>query len=275
MTDVPSSPLVPAAERWGALLGGWGVPADILERAPESPWTHEPSRFAVDEHLDRTGVSARWGREVLPPVGGTVLDVGCGGGRASLALVPPANEVIGVDTSGAMLDHYLAAAARAGVARRTIHGAWPDVAGLAPHADLVVCHHVAYNVSDIVPFLWALTDHARLAVVLEIPTVHPMSAWAPAWRHFWGVERPAGPTSDDLVAVLRELGLEPEHTTSPRRPVAGDDAGQEQLVRIARRRLCLSAERDRELADWLERHPPPWADTMATIRWPGAAQPIA
>lgn len=275
MDEVLPTPSFPAAERWSHLLDGWGVPAHILEQAPESPWTHEPSRFAVDDRLDRNDVSARWAREVVPPVGGTVLDVGCGGGRASLALVPPANEVIGVDRSGAMLDAYLVAAGRVGVARRTIHGSWPDVADLAPSADVVVCHHVAYNVTDIVPFLWALTDHARLAVVMEIPTVHPMSAWAPAWRHFWGVERPAGPTSDDLLAVLRELGLDPEHTTAPRRPAASDDVSPAQLVATARRRLCLTAERDGELADWLAHHPPPWADTMATIRWPGAAQPIA
>ena len=113
-----------------------------------------------------------------------------------------------------MLDQFLSAASDVGVARRTIHGTWPEVAAYTPAADLVVCHHVAYDIGDIVPFLWALTDHPRLAVVLEIPTVHPMSAWAPAWQHFWGVERPAGPTSDDLVAVLHEMGLDPEHTTT-------------------------------------------------------------
>jgi SAM-dependent methyltransferase len=275
VTDVPALPVFPAAERWADLLAGWGVPAHILVQATESPWSHDPARFVVDDDLDRDEVSTRWAREVLPPVGGTVLDVGCGGGRASLALVPPANEVIGVDSSAAMLDLYLDAAAELGVARRTIHGSWPDVADLAPYADVVVCHHVAYNVADIVPFVSTLTEHARLAVVLEIPTVHPMSAWAPAWRHFWGVERPAGPTSDDLVAVLREIGLDPESTTSPRRPASADDMGQAQLVRIARRRLCLSADRERELTDWLAHHPLPWSDTMATIRWPGAAQPIA
>ena len=270
MSDGPAGPSSLAAERWAALLAGWGVPPSILDQAPEPPWQHDVTRFTVDLTLDRDDVSARWAREVLPPVGGTVLDVGCGGGRASLSLVPPATELIGVDASGAMLDQFLIAATHAGVARRTIHGAWPDVAAYTPAADVVVCHHVAFNVEDIVPFVWALTDHARLAVVLEIPTVHPMSAWAPAWRHFWGLERPAGPTSDDLLAVLHEMGLDPEHTTSARRPSSADEVAN--LVPVARRRLCLSPDRDRELGDWLAEHPPPWADTMATIRWPGAAE---
>ena len=268
----PSLPAFPAAERWADLLAGWGVPRHILEQASESPWTHDRTRFRVDGDLLRHSVSAEWARQVVPPIGGTVLDVGCGGGRASLALVPPANELVGVDTSGAMLDDYLAAASAAGVARRTIHGAWPDVAPHAPVADVVVCHHVAFNVADIAPFLVALTGHARLAVVLEVPTVHPMSAWAPAWRHFWGIERPHGPTSDDLLAVIDELGLLPESTTSARRALSDFENDPAKLVPVARRRLCLPVERDAELAEWLGEHPPPWPDTMATIRWPGAAE---
>lgn len=248
------------------------MPQQILDRAAESPWSHDPARFTVDDSLDRNETSARWAREVLPPLGGTVLDVGCGGGRASLPLVPPATELIGVDASGTMLDEYLAAAARVGVARRTIHGLWPDVAVHTPAADVVVCHHVAYNVVDIVPFLWALTDHARLAVVLEIPTVHPMSAWAPGWRHFWGVERPVGPGSDNLLTVAREMGLDPEVITSPRGRASGYESDPATLVPVARRRLCLPIERDGELSEWLAAHPPSWADTMATFRWPGAAE---
>ena len=58
-----------AAGRWAELLGGWGLPQAILDQAPESPWGHEPRRFAVDETPDRDTTSARWAREVLPPDG--------------------------------------------------------------------------------------------------------------------------------------------------------------------------------------------------------------
>lgn len=259
-----------AASRWAEQLLGWGLPDWIVAQASESPWGHDSRRFAVDDTLDRDSTSARWAREVLPPTGGTVLDVGCGGGRASLVLVPPANELIGVDRSGAMLDEFVDAAGRAGVARRTMHGSWPDVAPHTPGADVVVCHHVLYDVADVVPFVFALTDHARLAVVVEIPTVHPMSAWTPAWRHFWDIARPEGPTADDLIAVLDELGLEPEHTTAPRGPLPRFATDPSQLVPTARRRLCLPPERDAELAAWLADNPLPWTDTVCTIRWPGA-----
>ncbi len=260
-----------AAARWSDQLLGWGLPDWIVDQAPESPWGHDARRFAVDDTVDRDTTSARWAREVLPPTGGTVLDVGCGGGRSSVVLVPPANELIGVDRSGAMLDAFLDAAAGVGAVRRTVHGAWPDVAPQTPGADVVVCNHVLYDVADVVPFVLALTDHARLAVVVEIPTVHPMSVWALAWHHFWGIDRPAGPTVGDLVAVLDELELEPEHTTSPRGPVARFAVDPEHSLVAARRRLCLPAERDAELADWLATNPISWPDTVATIRWPGAS----
>jgi hypothetical protein len=170
-----------------------------------------------------------------------------------------------------MLDEFVHAATVAGVARRTVHGSWPDVAGVTPLADVVVCHHVLYDVMDVNPFVMALTEHAQLAVVVEVPTRHPMSAWSPAFRHFWDLERPDGPTHHDLVGVLDELGLQPEFATSPRPALPAYAADPEVFVPMARRRLCLRADRDDELAAWLDANPLPWPDTVATIRWPGSA----
>ncbi|MCU0261886.1 MAG: methyltransferase domain-containing protein [Ilumatobacteraceae bacterium] len=259
----------PAALRWAERLGEWAVPQHILDQAPVPPWAHDVATFTVDESLDRDTTSARWAREVLPPSGGTVLDVGCGGGRSSLALVPPATELIGVDQSEAMLQAFVEACARAGVARRTVQGRWPDVAPDTPVADVVVCHHVFYNVADLVPFVLALTDHARLAVVVELPPRHPQSALNDAWRHFWGVERPDGPTDADAVAVLREIGLDPEATRSPRGPLARSVSDPAAAVASARRRLCLTPDRDDELAAYLAEHPLVWMSEVTTLRWAG------
>ncbi|TFH20270.1 MAG: class I SAM-dependent methyltransferase, partial [Acidimicrobiales bacterium] len=210
-------------------------------------------------------------RTVLPPDRGSVLDVGCGGGRAAMSLVPPAVRVIGVDQSAAMLAEFTRAAAVVGARSMTIEGRWPDVAVVAPAADVVVCHNVAYNVADIEPFLLALTAHARLAVVLVLPPRHPLTAWNDAWHHFWGLERPTEPTSDDLAEVLAGLGLDAERWDVPRPPLARAAVDTTLRVQSARRRLCLTEDRDGELGAYLDAHEPQWSDTNVVFRWPGSA----
>jgi SAM-dependent methyltransferase len=260
-----------AATRWADRLQRWAIPDEILAQAPVSPWKHDTAMFAVDDTLDRDTPAAEIARAVLPAEGGSVLDVGCGGGRAAVSLVPPAERLIGVDQSRAMLEAFSGAAAASGVHATTVEGRWPDVAAQTPVADVVVCHHVVYNVAEIEPFLLALTEHARLAVVLVLPPRHPLSAWNDAWRHFWGLERPTEPTANDLAEVLAGLGLDAERWDVPRPPLAratADVAGQ---VSSARRRLCLTEDRDAELAAYLDAHEPQWSDTNVVFRWPGAA----
>jgi len=264
-------PVTEAAARWAEGLARWAIPDEILSQAPVSPWQHDTAMFAVDDTLDRNTPAAEIARAVLPNRGGSVLDVGCGGGRAAMSLVPPAEQVIGVDQSAAMLVEFTRAAQAAGVPSTTVEGRWPDVAPLTPAADVVVCHHVAYNVADIEPFLLALTAHARLAVVLVLPPHHPLSAWNDAWRHFWGLERPTEPTADDLAEVLAGLGLEAERRDVPRPPLARATADVATRVPAARRRLCLTEDRDDEIAAYLADHEPTWSDTNVVFRWPGAA----
>ena len=261
-----SVPTDDAARDWAAALAGWAIPDEILAQAPESPWACIPSDFAADRSGTVETPSTPLEREVLP-IGGTVLDVGCGGGRASLALAPPAAHITGVDENPAMLALLTRTARVRGVATSTRLGRWPDVAGAAPIVDVVVCHHVVYNVADIVPFLRALTARARLAVVLELTSHHPQAAWSDAWRHFWGVERPTRPTADDLIALVRALGWAPEVWRHQRR--ADDDPFRDtdRAVRSTVLRLCLTAERAHGVPAYLAEHPLRWSDGLVTIRW--------
>lgn len=260
-----------AVEAWADALAEWAIPQHILDQAPRSPWGHDASMFAVDDTLDRDVVSATVARTVLPPTGGVVLDVGCGGGRAAMSLVPPAERVIGVDQNPAMLAAFTEAAASVGARSMTIQGGWPEVAAETPEADVVTCHHVAYNVADIEPFVMALTAHARLAVVLVLPTVHPRSAWSAAWKHFWDLDRPTRPTSADFAAVLDELGMEAERWEMPRPPLARATSDAQARISNARRVLCLDDDRDEEIAAFLDAHEPDWPSTNSVFRWPGAA----
>src|SRR5947207_8593849 len=122
-----------AADAWAASLAAWSIPEEILAAAPESPWSFPPHLFAAPADAVDTP-SRRRALEALP-VAGRVLDVGCGGGAAALALVPPATHVTGVDSSPAMLKGFASASQNRGVDHPQVEGRWPDQAqGVDPAA---------------------------------------------------------------------------------------------------------------------------------------------
>lgn len=252
-----------AAERWAEQLAAWAIPDEILEAAPESPWGFPVGLFEsrADEVVEQDTPSRRRALEALPD-GGSVLDVGCGAGAGGLALVPRAGRVIGLDEGVDMLEAFAARADAAGVDHTEVEGRWPDVADEVPEADVVVCHNVLYNAPDVEPFVRALDTHARRRVVCELADEHPMVWMGPLWEQFHGLERPTGPTADDALHVLRETGFDPqiERFELPRRPESTD-------VRLVRKRLCLPAERDPEIAEALERMGRPETRTYATLWW--------
>jgi SAM-dependent methyltransferase len=197
--------------------------------------------------------------------GGSVLDVGCGGGAAGVALVPPAARLTGVDVSAAMLANFTASTARIGIPSNAVEGSWPEVAHRVDPADVVVCHHVVYNVSSLVPFLVATADHARRRVVIELSDRHPSSSLNPLWERFWGLSRPQQPSAQLFIDVVREIGFEAV-VSRWERPVEKTTANPEEYVAFVRRRLCLPAGRDAEVAEALASNPAP-AVQMVTVWW--------
>ena len=193
-----------------------------------------------------------------------MLDIGCGGGRAAFGLVPPATHVIGVDHQQEMLDVFADQATQRGISCDTVLGDWPDVSDITATADVVVCHHVFYNVQNLAPFVHALSSHARKRVVVEIPTLHPLSSLSAMWKEFWNLDRPTSPSSLDALAVVRALGydahLEEFVQESGVRPVTNTD------VEFTRIRLCLTADRDTDICAYLESHPVTQRH-LATIWW--------
>lgn len=236
-----TQPAAPA-DRWRAELAAWRIPDEIVAAAPESPYGFPVAMFQPDAEVEDT--PSRQRALTALPDGGTVLDVGCGAGRAGLALVPPAGRLVGVDSSQDMLTAFRAAAAARGVSYEAVSGSWPEVADEVQPADVVVAHHVAYNVPDLAGFALALTDKARHRVVLELTDVHPWVPTNPLWWQFHRLGRPTGPTADLAAAVLREAGLDVAVDRWQRRPHRGDRAT---TVAFVRRRLCLPPERDPEV----------------------------
>lgn len=260
-----------AAERWRHALAEWAIPEDILSAAPESPWGFSVAGFAdraVRQRERPTPGHAR-AREALVD-GGSVMDVGCGGGAATLPLIPPAAQAIGVDESGGMLEFYTDAVLEAGAEVSTIEGRWPDVADRAPVADVVVCQDVVYNVPDLTEFVRALTTHARRRVCVVLPTVHPMSWTSTYWRRLHGIDRPSGPTVDDAVAVIETTGVTVARE-SYTEPTLWSHVDLDDATAHVRKRLCLPAARDAEIRDVLQQDPPPTERDVWVLWWPGSA----
>lgn len=263
-----------AARRWAEELAAWAIPQEIIDAAPESPWGFPPALFgraAAERAAERSGASPSRERaaERLPE-GGSVLDVGSGGGAASLALAPPAGMLVAVDQSAELLASFAGAAARRGVAHQEVESTWPDAAPEVDAADVVVCHHVVYNVADLAPFAAALTSHARHRVVVELTARHPQVALNDLWRRLHGIDRPEGPSAWDAVAVLKDEDVD-VHVEEWERPPLWSEVDRAERVTFARRRLCVGPEHDAEIDALLgpdhERAP----ETVVTLWWEGGA----
>ena len=254
MAIAPTAATGRLAEKWARDLASWAIPDDILAAAAESPWTLPVGVFAKSAETDLAADPGTPSlRRALEPLARprlskahgerTVLDVGAGAGAASLPLVPPATRVIAVDENEHMLEalHDLAGSRQIEV--DTVLGRWPDVAEAVPRAEVVVCHHVLYNVADLVPFVLALDGHARSRVVVEITTPHPLSYLNDLWRQIHGLERPNHPTAGDAVEIIRSLGADAhaEHFSRPSRWSEEDRATR---IVLARRSLCARPEHD-------------------------------
>jgi SAM-dependent methyltransferase len=272
VTDAAGVDGGPAALAWRAALEAWALPAAILAQAPQDPW-----RLPVEPFLAVAGapltISHRRALEALPP-GGRVLDVGAGGGAMSRPLADAGAHVVAVDTAEEML--------AASGAATTVLGRWPDVAPMAGTADVVVCGHVLYNCPDLPAFVRALSAAALGRVVVEITDLHPRVSEEDQalWRHFWQLDRPRGPGWEDAVAVVRELGIRPAVERWERRR-SFHFHSRDDLVAGFRRRLCLPADRDREILEvlgpWLVHEEGRWVITgrargIVTLWWDTGTQ---
>ncbi len=139
----------------------------------------------------------------------TVLDVGAGPGRFSLALAPYVAAVTAVDPSGAMLDICRRQARRQGLVNvACVHGRWEDV-DVEP-ADVAFSSYVLPLVENAPRFLTKLDAAARDRAFLYLGAFSLDAVLDPLWRHFHARPRRPGPTYLDAVDVLKELGARPE-----------------------------------------------------------------
>lgn len=234
-----------ASDRWRRRLLAWAIPDEIRARAPQrDPWGLSVASFVAHAQAvtgDRP--ADRLGREALGD-GGSVLDVGCGGGAATVGLGDAVRHATGVDERADMLAAFSEVMRERGVDHEVVVGRWPDVSDAVPEADVVVSHHVAYNVADLDAYLVSLDARADRRVVLELSSVHPRAWTTPYWQAIHGLDRPDGPTVDDLVAVAVEVGISAEVEVDVRPSMAPED--RDRRLDHLTAHLCLrDDERDR------------------------------
>lgn len=241
-----------AAERWRSELAAWRIPDELLAAIDESPYT-----WPVDLWERRRRLSEQQPEPYtlelirgLLPRHGELIDIGAGTGRASIPLAREGHRVIAVERDPGMAEALRSASNDLDI--EVVEGTWPEAGTDLGDVDVVMSAHVAYDTPDIVPFLSAMVIHARRAVVLELSESHPWADLAPYYRELHNLDRPDGPTVDDLVAVIVEsFGLHP-HVTRWSRPSNMWYENWDELLGFMGPRLVLPRERWPELRKLLE-----------------------
>ncbi|MDQ4069024.1 MAG: methyltransferase domain-containing protein [Actinomycetota bacterium] len=250
----------PAAARWRKL-----VLARLAEMERLQPgrgavgaafWDGRARRYAA-RMTTSTATSDPFHKRLRKATGrrSTVLDVGAGPGRFTLALAPHVAAVTAVDPSRGMLDICRRQARKLGLANVTcVHGRWEEVD--VPPADVAFSSYVLPLVADAPRFLGKLDAAAKDRAFLYLGAFSFDAVFDPLWRHFHGTPRKPGPTYLDAVDVLRELGLSPE-VEVVEVPSRARFKSAAEAAREYRDQLCLpdAPEVRKELrgllADWL------------------------
>lgn len=252
------------ANTWKQDLANWAIPEEILKQAPTPPWIHPVELFQIDpdQELDLTPSS----RAALGGLSKekSVLDIGCGGGKATFELIPEVKIAYGVDHQKVMLEKYQEYAEFKDIKSQTFLGDWPDIENQVPNAEVVLAHHVLYNVAEIENFVDALSEHATRRVVVELPLYHPLTAMNAYWKHFWNIERPTKPTAHEANEIINNLGFK-THFELFQAP-AFKEVPLEKMVEFNRIRLCLPATKDLEILEFTKQQKPE-VRQLATIWW--------
>jgi SAM-dependent methyltransferase len=200
-----------AVKRWNTLIQARAEQMDAayarLGRTSADYWDRRASWFhrVTRDATARDPLFLRLGRE-LPPQA-TVLDVGAGTGRFTLALAPLVQHITAVEPNAAMLDFLRRDAGEEGIAnisfwQTTWQGAPDDL-----QADVVICSHVLYAITEIAPFLAKLRNAARRACFISMRVTPFDEITAHLWKHFHGDERRYPPSAIHVLDVLYEMGI--------------------------------------------------------------------
>ena len=200
-----------ASERWAALQQARKQQMDAayarLGRTSLDFWDRRARRY----HSTTTNITPsdplffKLKQEVLPT--DSVLDVGAGTGRFTLALAPQAHHITAIEPNASMLSYLQHDASEKGLKNiSTLQSTWQDAPATLT-ADIVICSHVLYPIEDIVPFLTKLQAATKRACYIYMRAMHMDAVLGDLWRHFHGDERQLPPTYIHALDVLYDMGI--------------------------------------------------------------------
>lgn len=137
----------------------------------------------------------------------SVLDVGAGTGRFTLALAPYVQYITAIEPNAAMLHYLQHDAEESHFANITsIPQTWQD----APsdiRTDIVLCSHVLYPIRDIESFVLKLRAATQQACYIYMRALHFDANTNFLWQHFHGDKRHLPPGYIHALDVLYELDI--------------------------------------------------------------------
>lgn len=236
-----------AAERWRQQLEAWVIPQPLLDSVSESPYSWPAALWARrDRSVEMTPTMER----TLSFDPASVLDIGAGTGGSCIPIAQAGVAVTALEPDDGMADGLRTTTQGLGVT--VVHGGWPEGEHRVGQFDVVTTSHVLHNVADPNPFLQAMERHAKTAVVVQEFLVHPWAHLGPYYLALHGLERPVGPTVEDLAEVITEaIGRRPNiETWEGTHPTTYGD--WDELLDFYGRRLVLPSPRRGELRSLLE-----------------------
>ena len=206
-----TSAAVECAREWDELIFREREQTDRFRDPPEDPENQDPWTGARSfAPPDRDEVDLDPAISVVETyLGGTdtVIDVGAGGGRIAIPLARRCREVTAIEPSPAMRSQFESSLVELGVTNvKIVPGTWE--AAEIPPADHVVCSHVLYNATPILPFVEKLHDHARKRVTVMLRECPPQANFHELFERLFGEKRVALPAMPAFRRLLETLEIE-------------------------------------------------------------------
>lgn len=209
MTLPPEVPQVDYIGRWRDIVERRRVQMETAQahtpRSGDDYWAKRAKQYraALHERTDEDPFVLRVRAAVTRE--SSVLDVGAGTGRHTVALAPHVAHVTAVDPSPAMLGLLRDDLAAQNIVNvETVASGWLEAD--VPQADVVLCSHVLYPIADVVPFVRKLEEAARERVFVYV-RIDPLPTDIGLWREFYGVALQGQPGYFDLLGVLAQIDI--------------------------------------------------------------------